>query len=153
MHFSLVFPNKKGIFSHLGGPRNHGTQSPSFLVIFIRPPLGGLCQMTKWLARACWLGVIQQLCRPNFTQFWPPPPSSGQVWTLYMIPTLCHMTKRGFSTEPLPPLMNDPQVLASLLFSFTSQIIFCLFSFFDIYQIRLSLNSHFSSAQSLMATL
>ena len=66
----------------------------------------GLCQMTKWLARACWLGVIQQLCRPNFTQFWPPPPSSGQVWTLYMIPTLCHMTKHRLSTDPLTVCWN-----------------------------------------------
>ena len=49
------------------------------------------------------LGVIQQLRGPNFTQFWPFPPSSGQLWTFHMIPTLCHMTKRGLSTDPLPP--------------------------------------------------
>ena len=32
------------------------------------------------------LGVIQQLRGPNFTQFWPPPPSNGQLRTFYTIP-------------------------------------------------------------------
>ena len=49
-------------------------------------------------------GGIQQLRGPYFTQFWPPPLLE---WTIVdilkcMIPTLCHMTKRGFSTDPLP---------------------------------------------------
>ena len=29
--------------------------------------------------------------------------SSGQLWTFYMIPTLCHMTKRGLSSDSLSP--------------------------------------------------
>ena len=37
---------------------------------------------------------------PNFD---PLSPSSGQLWTFYMIPTLCPVTKCGLSTDPLPP--------------------------------------------------
>ena len=47
-------------------------------------------------------GVNQQLRGPNFTQFRPSIPSSGQLWTFYIIPTLCHVTKQGLSTDPLP---------------------------------------------------
>ena len=28
------------------------------------------------------------------------PSLSGQLWTFYMIPTYCHVTKRGLSTPP-----------------------------------------------------
>ena len=48
-----------------------------------------------------YLEDIHQLRGPNFTQFFkPPPPSSGQLWTFFMIPTLCLVTKHG----PPPPL-------------------------------------------------
>ena len=48
---------------------------------------------------------------PNFD----PLPFSGQLWTVDMIPTFCHVTKRRLSTEPLPPLLstyllNEPYV-------------------------------------------
>ena len=36
-------------------------------------------------------GGIQQLRGPNFIQFWPQPPSSGQKWTFYILFTLCHV--------------------------------------------------------------
>ena len=31
------------------------------------------------------LAVIQQQRGPNFTQFWPPTPSSEQLWTSYIV--------------------------------------------------------------------
>ena len=34
------------------------------------------------------LGVIQLLRGPNFTQFWPPTPSSGQLWIFCILPDL-----------------------------------------------------------------
>ena len=33
--------------------------------------------------------------------FDPLPPSSGQLWKFYVIPTLCHVTKRELSNDPL----------------------------------------------------
>ena len=36
---------------------------------------------------------------PNLTSS---PPLSWQLWTFYMIPTLCHMTKHWLSTNPFP---------------------------------------------------
>ena len=51
------------------------------------------------------LGGIQQLRGPNFIQFWPQPPSSGQKWTFYLLSTLCHVTQRGLSTYTHPPLL------------------------------------------------
>ena len=35
--------------------------------------------------------------------FDPLPPSSGQLWSFYIIPTLSHVTKRGLSADPIPP--------------------------------------------------
>ena len=54
-------------------------------------------------------GVIQQLRGPNFTQFWSPPSSSGQLWAIYMIPTLCRVTMRELSTDPGPSLSSCPR--------------------------------------------
>ena len=45
-----------------------------------------------------WLGVIQQLCGPNFTQFSSPPSSSGQLWTFHMM----SRDQAGLVTFPLP---------------------------------------------------
>ena len=44
----------------------------------------------------------------TWTKFYPIltlclPPSSGQLWAFYMILNLCHVTKRGLSTDTLPP--------------------------------------------------
>ena len=50
-------------------------------------------------------GGIQQLRGPNFIQFWPQPPSTGQKWTFYLLSTLCHVTQRGLSTYTHPPLL------------------------------------------------
>ena len=43
------------------------------------------------------IGGIQQLRGPNFTRFWPPPPSRGQKWTFYIPSTLC--------SDPNPPIL------------------------------------------------
>ena len=51
------------------------------------------------------LGVIQQLRWPNFTQFCPPTPSSGQKWTFFILYTLCYLTHRGLSPDPNPSLL------------------------------------------------
>ena len=51
------------------------------------------------------LGVIQQLHGPNFTHFWPLPPSSGQTWIFYTLSSLCHVNPCGLSTDPLPTLL------------------------------------------------
>ena len=32
--------------------------------------------------------------------FHPPPPSSGQKWTFYILSTLCYVTHRRLSTDP-----------------------------------------------------
>ena len=81
-----------------------------------------------------WPPSIQQLRGPNFTQFWPPSPpsSSGQLWTFYMIPTLCLLTKRGLSTDSIyywpPPLSScwssywmTPQIILKFRFSEKTQ--------------------------------
>ena len=43
-------------------------------------------------------GVNQQLCGPHFTHFWPTIPSSWQLCTFYIIPTL---SSPDFSTDHL----------------------------------------------------
>ena len=55
------------------------------------------------LRRSYILGGIQQLCGPNFTEFRPLLPLSGQTWTFYLISTLCHMTPHGLPTDPPTP--------------------------------------------------
>ena len=43
----------------------------------------------------------------TWTKFWSPPPSqldNCEHFTWYL-PTLCHVIKRGLSTDPLPPLL------------------------------------------------
>ena len=47
------------------------------------------------------LGGIQQLRGPILTQFWPPPPSSGQEWTFYNPP--CPLGQKG-QKAPASPL-------------------------------------------------
>ena len=41
----------------------------------------------------------------TWTQFYKIMTPSPLEWTFYIIPTLCHLTKRGLSTDPLPPLL------------------------------------------------
>ena len=44
------------------------------------------------------LGVIQQLPGSNVTIY-----RIDKICAFYIIPTLCHMTKHGLSTDPLSP--------------------------------------------------
>ena len=37
------------------------------------------------LSVSCYLGAIQELCEPNLQNFDPPPPSSKQKWTFYLL--------------------------------------------------------------------
>ena len=52
-------------------------------------------------------GVIHHLRGPNFTQFWPPPPSSGQLWTFYMMPIL--LSRAQVWTLYRPPPSSCPR--------------------------------------------
>jgi hypothetical protein len=42
----------------------------------------------------------------TWTKFYPPPPSSGQKWTFYILSTLCHVTLCRLSTDPQTPLLS-----------------------------------------------
>ena len=55
---------------------------------------------------ACLKGGIQQLRGPNFTQFWTPPPSSGQTWTFHILSTFCHVTPVDFLRTPFPLFLS-----------------------------------------------
>ena len=61
----------------------------------------------------CPLGVIQQLCGPNFTKFWPPTPleytfyilhtvSRDQAWTLYNWPPTYLFLSTWLLNDPWP---------------------------------------------------
>ena len=50
---------------------------------------------TSWLRR----GHSTTTCT-KFYPTYPSPPSSGQLWTFYVIPTLCNVTKRRLYTGP-----------------------------------------------------
>ena len=47
-----------------------------------------LAKSVKLLMSTVPLGVIQQLRGTNLTQFRPPSPSSGQLWTFEILPTI-----------------------------------------------------------------
>ena len=59
----------------------------------------------KTMTKMSSYGVIQQLRGPSFTQFWPPPHSSGQLWTFYMISTLLTIDQEWTLYCPPPPLL------------------------------------------------
>ena len=75
--------------------------------------------------KSCCLTLTSSNIRGHSTTTWtrfypiltPLPPSSGQLWTLYMISTLCHMTKL-LTPSPLflsTQLLNDSSAFALVL--------------------------------------
>ena len=54
------------------------------------------------------LGVVQQLRGPNFTQFWPPPHSSGQLWTFTWYLLFVTWPSVDFLLTPCPPPSSCP---------------------------------------------
>ena len=79
-----------------------------------------IMQVTTWVGSSCqiiyitfehnaYIGDIQQLRGPNFTQFWSPTLPEWTIvdncghFTWYRL--FVYVTKRGFSTDPHPPLL------------------------------------------------
>ena len=60
-------------------------------------------------------GAFNNYANQILRNFDPLPPSSVQTWTFYILFTLCHMTPRGLSIDPLPPLLVDVLIECPLI--------------------------------------
>ena len=70
--------------------------------LFINISINLIAAWTKKLPHKAFNNYVAQILPSSDS----PTPSSGQKWAFYLLSTLCHVTPRGLSTDPLPLFLS-----------------------------------------------